>query len=77
MNAPLQTQTKVTPASPAAISAVPTGLLQRKCACGGSPGVDGECAACRQKRLQRKAAHSLTGGAATDETGDQQAGRRI
>src|SRR5712691_7594491 len=26
-------------------------LLQRKCACGGSPGVDGECAECRAKRL--------------------------
>jgi hypothetical protein len=31
-------------------------LLQRKCACGGAPGADGECAACRQKRLQRKSA---------------------
>ena len=26
-------------------------LLQRRCACGGAPGVDGECAACRAKRL--------------------------
>ena len=56
MNAPLQAQTKVTPPSPAAVSVVPTGLLQRKCACGGSPGVDGECAACRNKRLQRQPA---------------------
>lgn len=30
-------------------------MLQRKCACGGAPGVTGECAACRQKRLQRQA----------------------
>ena len=29
-------------------------LLQRRCACGGAPGVDGECAQCREKRLQRK-----------------------
>ena len=29
------------------------GLLQRKCACGGTPGVDGECAECRKTRLQR------------------------
>jgi outer membrane protein OmpA-like peptidoglycan-associated protein len=29
-------------------------LLQRKCACGGSPGPDGECAECREKRLQRR-----------------------
>ena len=30
---------------------VQTGLLQRKCACGGTPGVDGECEECREKRL--------------------------
>ena len=32
-------------------------LLQRKCACGGTPGPTGECEACRKKRLslQRKA----------------------
>lgn len=29
-------------------------LLQRKCACGGKPGLDDECATCRHKRLQRK-----------------------
>jgi hypothetical protein len=28
-----------------------SGLLQRKCACGGTPGADGECAECRAKRL--------------------------
>ncbi len=34
-----------------------TGLLQRTCACGGTPGPDGECAACKAKRLalQRRA----------------------
>jgi hypothetical protein len=26
-------------------------LLQRKCACGGSPGLTGECAGCRRKRI--------------------------
>jgi hypothetical protein len=26
-------------------------LLQRKCACGGTPGLDGECAECRRERL--------------------------
>jgi hypothetical protein len=50
MNASLQTQMKAKPAS----SPAPTGLLQRRCACGGSPGVDGECAECRKKRLQRQ-----------------------
>jgi hypothetical protein len=29
--------------------------LQRRCACGGTLGPDGECAACRAKRLQRRA----------------------
>jgi Domain of unknown function (DUF4157) len=33
------------------------GLLQSKCACGGTPGVDGECAECRNTRLQRSALH--------------------
>jgi hypothetical protein len=28
-----------------------SGLLQRRCACGGSAGVTGECAGCRKKRL--------------------------
>jgi hypothetical protein len=36
----------------------PSGLLQRACACGGIPGPDGECASCREKRLQREAAAS-------------------
>ena len=40
--APMPTQTRQT-------------LLQRKCACGGNAGVDGECAECRKKRLQRRA----------------------
>lgn len=29
-------------------------LLQRKCACGGTPGLGGECVGCRKKRLQRR-----------------------
>jgi hypothetical protein len=28
-----------------------SGLLRRKCACGGTPGLDGECAGCRRERL--------------------------
>ncbi len=35
-------------------------LLQRKCACGGSPGVSGECMECQGKRLQRKLAIGLS-----------------
>jgi outer membrane protein OmpA-like peptidoglycan-associated protein len=31
-----------------------SGLLQRKCACGGTPSPTGECEQCRKRRLQRK-----------------------
>lgn len=31
-------------------------LLRRRCTCGGTPGVDGECAECRAKRLSRSKA---------------------
>ena len=44
------TNTEAKPSSAPARS----GLLQRRCVCGGLPGVDGECPACRQKRLQRQ-----------------------
>src|SRR2546430_4522328 len=40
--------------SPPSFTPVRRGLLQRKCACGGTPGPTGECEACRKKRLQRK-----------------------
>ena len=33
-------------------------LMQRKCACGGTPGADGECDQCRKRRLQRSSATS-------------------
>lgn len=35
-------------------------VLQRKCACGGTPGPTGECEACRKKRLQRKTGQSAS-----------------
>jgi hypothetical protein len=56
MNMLLQTQARAqenlafTPAS--------TGLIQRKCACGGTPGLTGECEECRKKKLQRKTQNS-------------------
>lgn len=55
MSMQLQTQAKA--ATQPSFTPVRSGLLRRKCACGGSPGVDGECEACRRKRvmLQRKA----------------------
>lgn len=46
----------ITPAT--SLMSVRSGLLQRKCACGGMPGPSGECAECRKKRegiLQRRA----------------------
>jgi hypothetical protein len=36
------------------VTPVRTNLLQRQCACGGTPGPNGECAECREKRLQRR-----------------------
>lgn len=59
MKAKLQTQIQAKAMPKPTFTPVRTGLLQRKCACGGSPGVDGECAECRKKRLslQRRAAN--------------------
>jgi hypothetical protein len=48
-------KTAQTPTAVPAPSSVPQ-VVMRKCACGGTPGPDGECAACRAKRLQRRAA---------------------
>jgi len=39
--------------APASFTPVRSGLLQRKCACGGTPGATGECGECAQK-LQRQ-----------------------
>ena len=60
MTAIRQTQPK--PDSPLRpnFTAVRSGLLQRKCACGGTPGPTGECEECRRKRLQRKASQPST-----------------
>lgn len=49
MKTALQTQSK--PQKTNSVATVQAGLLQRKCACGGSPGVAGECAGCSEKRL--------------------------
>jgi hypothetical protein len=43
------------------------GLLQRKCACGGTPGPTGECAACRAKRLSLQRRAVETGPASTPD----------
>jgi len=57
MSVALQTQSKAT--ASASFSSAPKGLLQRKCVCGGSAGLDGECEECRNKHLQRRAANGV------------------
>jgi hypothetical protein len=42
------------PVKPMSSSIPSWGTLQRKCVCGGAPGVDGECAACRKNWVQRQ-----------------------
>jgi Domain of unknown function (DUF4157) len=63
MNAKLQTcsPSRGPQASSFAPKPAPKRLLQRKCACGGSPGPDGECEECKEKRLQRKKGDSGAG----------------
>jgi hypothetical protein len=46
--------------SVSAFTPVRSGLLQRKCACGGASGPSGECEECKKKRLQRKASRLST-----------------
>lgn len=49
MNTALQAQVKA--ATKSAYSPSYAGLLQRKCACGGAPGIAGECEECSRKQL--------------------------
>jgi hypothetical protein len=46
--------------NPRAFPAERRALLQRKCACGGTPGLSGECESCRKKKLQRATNHQST-----------------
>src|SRR5436309_8418464 len=59
MSTRLQAQAKPTTPIPS-FTPVRSGLLQRKCACGGTPGPSGECEECKKKRLQRKASQPST-----------------
>lgn len=56
----MKTRSSIQPQAASGLSVTPvqSGLLQRKCACGGTPGRTGECAECRGKRLQRKPRNS-------------------
>src|SRR5215207_4979964 len=53
MSERMQTQAKA--AESPTLTPPSSGLLQRKCACGGTPGVDDLCAECRSKRLSAPA----------------------
>jgi Domain of unknown function (DUF4157) len=56
---PLINETEAKPDSKQVSSRNVLGVLQRKCACGGDAGPDGECEACAKKKLvQRKADHA-------------------
>ncbi len=50
MRAGTQTRVRPTAAPAASFTPAPSGLLQRKCACGGSAGLEGECEECRKER---------------------------
>jgi hypothetical protein len=54
MRATLQSKTKTSSSGPPTFAQVQRGFLQRKCACGGTPGATGECEACGKKKLQRR-----------------------
>lgn len=51
--------------SPPSVTHVSSGLLQRKCACGGSPVAGGECAECQKKRLDLQRREADNGGTRT------------
>jgi hypothetical protein len=51
MKTGMQTQVKTGSTPTPIYTPMRTGFLQRKCACGGSPSLAGECAECRKKRL--------------------------
>jgi hypothetical protein len=52
MSSPANTFDVIAPTS--VVAPARGSLLQRKCACGGTPGPSGECAECRTRRLQRR-----------------------
>jgi hypothetical protein len=53
----------LTPSRASPVQAPPAMLLQRKCACGGAPGVSGACEECQENLLQRKVATASSLGA--------------
>lgn len=66
------TTRKPTPGGISRVPVRPRGVLQRACACGGTPGPTGECAECRRKRLglQRAPAPAVAEGKAPSSVHD-------
>jgi hypothetical protein len=64
----IQSKSETPSFSPLPSLAGGTSLLQRKYACGGTPGVDGECDQCRKRRLQRQASNPETAPPIVHET---------
>lgn len=64
MNGRAATEAPRATARPAFVAA-PARLLLRRCACGGAPGADGECATCRARRLARQRASAGAAGPTT------------
>lgn len=58
--APLERQATSKAIPPRAFTPAARPVVQRTCACGGTPGADGECESCRKQRprIQRHASHS-------------------
>ncbi len=54
MSTQIRTKTKVKAQSAPAFTSVSSNILQRRCACGGTPGPSGECAECSKKLLERQ-----------------------
>ncbi|MFZ4733434.1 MAG: hypothetical protein ACOYK7_12915, partial [Pirellulales bacterium] len=52
--APMQAAVRTAPVPVSLPSRAPSRLLQRRCACGGSSGMQGECEECRKKKLLQR-----------------------
>ena len=73
MNTRQLSAVRTPPISTMSFTPVRSGLLQRKCACGGTPGPTGECEECSRKRLsgQRRAPLGLQTKLAVNQAGDR------
>ena len=70
MEAQLKIPTKTSTFTPAVQAPAFPGLLQRKCPCGGSAGISGECEECQENHLQRKISFGMSDNLAISQPGD-------